>query len=175
MRRVSLNARLAQESPNSAEIAAVLFEITHDDLEAPIRLSTDNTERLSDDPLIYGTRSSWRGADPLTEPYLWVVASALLPSDQEDAPAAARIELDNLDSRMVEILTGFVTPPAVMRMAVVMAATPDLVEAEWSGLELLSADIDAGTIVLSVSREEIEAEYFPTGRMSRRRFPGLHL
>ena len=50
MRRVSLNARLAREAGSTAAIEAALFEITHPDLEAPIRLSTDNTERLSDDP-----------------------------------------------------------------------------------------------------------------------------
>lgn len=175
MRRVSLNARLAREAGSTAAIEAVLFEITQPGLEAPIRLSTDNTERLSDDPIMYGTRSAWRGADPLTEPYLWIVANVLLPSDQEDAPAATRIELENLDARMVGILTGFVTPPATVRMAVVLAETPDLVEAEWSGLQLLVSDIEAGTIALSLSREEIEAEYFPMGRMSRRRFMGLHL
>ncbi len=175
MRRLSLNARLAQEADASAEIQVVLFEVTHPDLEAPVRLSTDNTERLSDDPVTYGTRSSWCGADPASEPWLWIVANALLPSDLEDAPAAARIELENLDSAMVELLCSFVAPPATVRMAVVLASSPDLVEAEWSGLQLMSVDVDAGSITLSLSREEIEAEYFPTGRMSRARFPGLHL
>ena len=66
-RRVSLNARQAQIDPVSAEIDVVLIEITHPDLDAPIRLSTDNTERISDEPLIYGTRSPGAGLTlPLT-------------------------------------------------------------------------------------------------------------
>lgn len=170
--RLSLNARQANQTANSAEIEVVLFEITHPDLEAPIRLSTDNTERLSDDPLIYGTRSAWRGADPDTDPYLWIIASAVLPDDAEDAPAAAQLVLENLDSRMVEVLRSY-TGQATVAMAVVLAATPDLIEAEWHGLRLTNAEGTASEISLSLSREEIELEPFPSGRMTHQNFPGL--
>ena len=172
MRRLSLNARLALDAPASAEIEAVLLHIEHPDLDAPIRLSTDNTERLSDEPLYYGTRSNWRGADPATEPFLWVMASAVLPSDQEDQPAAATVVLENLDSAMIDLLRGF-TDPATVWIAVVLASSPDLIEAEWA-MELVGFEADAGEISLQLSREEIELEMFPAARMSRSRFPGLH-
>lgn len=175
MRRLSLNARLMQEDQSTAEIYVVLFEFTHPDLAAPIRLSTDNADRISADPdLVYGTRSSWRGANPVSEPYLWVIASAQVPSDLDDAPAAAQIVLENLDRDMVALLRSFSTPAAVS-MAVVLAATPDLIEAEWTDLQLVSAEADAGEIVIAFSREEIELEFYPAGRMTRDRFPGLHL
>jgi len=172
-RRLSLNARLALDAPASGEIEAALFLIEHPDLEAPIRLSTDNTERLSDDPLMYGTRSTWRGANPLTEPFLWIIASAVLPGDAEDAPASAQIVVENLDAEMVTLLRSF-TEPAEISIAVIMAGTPDLIEAEWGGLQLTSADITAGEIVLTISRDEVELEPFPPGRMTRLNFPGLH-
>ena len=174
MRRVSLNVRLAQEEASSAEIYAVLFEINHPDLPKPIRLSTDNTERLSSDPLIYGTRSTWRGANPITDPYLWIIASTLLPSDQDDAPAAGTLVLENLDNEMVRLVRSF-TNVATLHMAVVLASSPNLVEAEYTDMEILLADIDAGQIVLSFSREEIEMEPFPADRMTRNNFPGLFL
>lgn len=170
---MSLNARLAQDASASSEIHVVLLEITHPALDVPIRLSTDNTERLSDEPLTYGTRSSWRGANPQTQPFLWVVASTLVPSDLEDAPAAATIVLDNLDASMVALLRSF-TDAATLNMAVVLASSPDLVEAEWTGLQLIAAEITAGEITLQFSREEIELEPFPMARLSRERFPGLH-
>lgn len=173
MRRVSLNARLMQDAPSSADVYVVLFEITHPDLEAPIRLSTDNADRISDEPLYYGTRSTWRGANPVTEPYLWIVASTLLPSDLDDAPASATLILENLDQEMVKLVRSFTTP-ATVAIAVVLADTPDLVEAEWAGLQITSADIDAGAITLSISREEIELYFVPGGRMRATYFPGLH-
>nr|WP_298102223.1 hypothetical protein [uncultured Shinella sp.] len=174
MRLISLNARLAQDAVSSSEIYVALFEITHPQLSKPIRLSTDNTERLSTDPLYYGTRSTWRGANPLTDPYLWVVASTLLPSDKEDAPAGGTLVLENLDAEMVRLVRSY-TDIATISMAVVLAATPHLVEAEYLGMEILSADIDANAITLIFSREEIEMEPFPGHRMTRNNFPGLFL
>lgn len=174
MRQLSLNARMAKDAPASAEIPVVLIEINHPELEKPIRLSTDNTERLSSDPLYYGTRSTWRGANPVTDPYLWIIASAQLPSDEDDTPAAAQLVLENLDAEMVRLIRSF-TDVATAHIAVVLAGTPNLIEDEYTDLQILSADIDAGQIALSLSREEIELEYFPSGRMSRDRFPGLFL
>ncbi|MGH1355373.1 MAG: hypothetical protein ACRBBS_09870 [Thalassovita sp.] len=173
-RRVSLNARQAHDDQSSTEIEVVLFEISHGALEAPIRLSTDNTERLSSDPLTYGTRSVWRGANPASDPYLWIIASAIIPDDTEDAPAASQIVLENLDARMTELLRSF-TDQAVVNMAVVLASSPHDIEGEWLDLRLMSAEGDAAQIVLSLSREEIELEHFPSGRMTRHKFPGLHL
>lgn len=173
MRRLSLNARLAQDARATGEIEVALILIEHPELTAPIRLSTDNTERISDDPLVYGTRSTWRGANPATEPYLWIVASAVLPGDAEDAPASARIAVENLDIEMVELVRSF-TDPATVSLAVVLASSPNVIEAEWSGLQLASADITGSEIVLSLSRDEVELEAFPPGRMTRHKFPGLH-
>lgn len=173
MRRISLNARAAHEAMASAEIEVALFVIEHPDLPSPIRLSTDNTERLTNDPVTYGTRSSWRGANPITDPYLWIIASTVLPGESEDAPATATLILENMDAEMVELVRSF-TDPATVHIAVVLASSPDLIEAEWSDLMIVSADINTGEISLSISRDEIELEPFPSGRMTRNRFPGLH-
>lgn len=171
-RRLSLNARQALIDPVSADFDVVLIEITHPDLDAPLRLSTDNTEMISDEPRIYGTRSTWRGADPATDPYLWIIASAVLPDDAEDAPAQAQIVLENLDSRMIEVLRSY-TDMATVAIAVVEAATPNLIEAEWHGMLLSTSEGTSAEITISLSRDEIELEHFPAGRMTRQKFPGL--
>ncbi len=169
-----MNERLSQEAGSSAEIRMALFEISHADLPQPIRLSTDNTERLSIDPLYYGTRSTWRGANPVTDPYLWVVASTLLPSDKEETPAGGTLVLENLDAEMVRTVRSY-KDMATIAMAVALASSPNLLEAEYTDMEILSADIDAGEIVLTFSREEIEMEPFPADRMTRNNLPGLFL
>lgn len=174
MRRVSLNMRLAEDAVGSSEIYVFLFEINHPELEQPIRLSTDNTERLSVEPLYYGTRSTWRGANPVTDPYLWVIASVLLPSDQDDMPAAGTLILENLDAEMVRLVRSY-KDIATLHLAGVLADSPNLIEAEYTNMEIASTDIDAGEIVLSFGREEIEMEPFPAHRMSRNYYPGLFL
>lgn len=173
MRRVSLNARLAQDAEATDEIYVALFYISHPDLAAPIRLSTDNTERLSEEPLMYGTRSTWMGSNPATEPFLFVAVSTLLPSDLEDVPPAGSIIIENIDNEIARLLRSF-TDLATISMAVVLADSPNLIEAQWTDMNILSADIDAGEAMITFSREDITNEYFPSGRMTRDRFPGLH-
>lgn len=172
MRRVSLNARDSFNAQSSAEVEVALFHIEHDDLEAPVRLSTDPTVRLSEDPLYYGTRSSWYNSDPDTEPFLFVLAATDLPSDLEDVPAAATIVLENIDIQIAKVLRSF-TDRARVSMAVVLSSAPDVVEIEYRGLSLMSANGTAAEITLEISREPIEDEQVPMDRFTKQRFPGL--
>ncbi|MEQ9281222.1 MAG: hypothetical protein RLO16_01500 [Marinovum algicola] len=172
MREVSINARTAHEQANSAAVEVMLITIEHEALETPVRLSTDPTERLSVEPLRYGTRSRWNSADPLTDPYFFVLVSATLPSDQEDAPTAFSLTLANVDNDIAKLLRSFTTPPTV-HMALVMAESPDDVEREARGLQMTSADGDAEIVELVITRQEIEAETVPMDRFTAQRFPGL--
>lgn len=172
MRQVSLNARLAQDAADSDEIYVVLVHITHPDIDEPVRLSTDNTERLSLEPLMYGTRSTWNGSDPATEPYLFVLASTLVPSDLNDAPSAATLILENVDNDIAKVLRS-TTRPGNVSIAVVLASSPNLIEAEWTGLRMVSAGGDVSEVRLEISREEIEQERSPGHRMTKDFFPGL--
>ncbi|MES0879704.1 hypothetical protein [Roseibium sp. SCP14] len=173
MRRVSLNQRLSFEEGSTEEIEVALFVFEHEDLDEPVRISTDPTEELSLDPLIRGTRSTFNGANPAHQPYQFALVSTDLPSDMEDAPAAATLTLENVDSDMAELLQS-ITTRATVHMAIVLASSPDLIEAEFRGMKLLSAEGDASEITLSISREPIEEESFPVDRMTKQRFPGLH-
>ena len=172
MNRISLTTRLAHDAASTDAVEIALFYIEHPELGAPIRLSTDPTERISTDPLIYGTRSSWKGANVVTEPYLFVVASAELPSDLEDAPAAAAIILDNLDSTVTELLRSF-TEPATVSMCVVMSHSLDLPEVEYTGMVMTSVNGAIGELSIELSRQPIEEEIVPTARFTKERFPGL--
>ena len=172
-RRVSLNARRAIEDGNTAEIEVVLIVITHAALSAPIKITTDDTERLSVEPLAYGTRSTWRAAETNDEPFLFVAVSAILPGDQDDTPAAATLVLENLDNLLAAELRK-TTERARVDLAVVLAGSPDLVDYEQLDLRLVGAEGDAGEIILSISRDPITDEPWPAGRMTRERFPGLH-
>lgn len=172
MRRLSLNARNAHLQEHSAEVEVALFCFEHPDLDAPIRLSTDPTERLSSDPLMYGTRSEWLDADPETDPYYFVVASAELPSDLDDATSTASVVLENVSRDIAGLLLSF-TSLASVHVAVVLASSPDVVEAEFRDLKLVSAVVDAGEVSLQLSRAPIEEETIPMDRFTKDRFPGL--
>ena len=172
-RRMSLNARLAQDAAHSAEIEVVLIMVEHPDLAAPIRLSTDNADRISVEPLIYGTRSTWRGSDPATEPFLFILASAEMPSDLEGAPAEASIVIEAVTGEVARLLRSF-TSRATVHMAVVLASSPDIVEFEATGMRLMLAEGGAGEVTATIGREPVEEESLPGLRFTKDRFPGLH-
>lgn len=172
MRRLSLNARTALDAEATDKIDVVLFRFTHPSLDKPVFLSTDPTERLSVEPLIYGTYSSWLNPD--REPFLFILASTMVPDDKEDAPAAATVILETVDKDMATVLRS-IKDRATVDMAVVLASSTDVIEAEWTGLRLMTANGNASEITLLISRESVFEEPFPAGRMTRARFPGLHM
>lgn len=174
MRRVSLNYRIALDAANTDEVEVVLAHITHPDLDAAVKLSTDPTERLSVEPIAYGTHSTWMATGPQdSEPFSFILMDALLPDDQEDAPPAARLAIAALDSSLAAALRS-TSELATVSLAVVLASTPDVIEAEFLGLKLVQADGDAAEIVLSVTLDPLTVEPSPPDRMTRARFPGLH-
>jgi hypothetical protein len=170
-RRLSMNARMSLDAPASDELQVYLLKITHPYLDAPVRLSTDPTECLSYEPLMYGTKSTWQTSDG--SPFLFVLVSAQLPSDKEDEPAGAALVLENVDNQVAQMLRS-TTARATVDMAVVLASSPNLIEQEFLGLRLMSVEGNASEVTLNISRDPINAEPWPAGRMTRQRFPGLH-
>ncbi len=173
MRRISLNQRLSHDAHTTEEIEAALFHIEHEDLSDPVRLSTDPTERLSDDPLAYGTRSTFNGANPVSQPFQFVLVSTDMPSDLEEAPAEATLVLENVTRGIADVLQ-MITTQASVHMALVLASSPNQIEAEYRDLKLVRAEGNAAEITLFLSRQPIEEESFPSVRMTKQRFPGLH-
>ncbi|MDX8354362.1 hypothetical protein [Cognatiyoonia sp. IB215182] len=167
-----MNARTALDAATSSEVEVVLIQIDHPDLPTPIRLSTDPTERISTDPLIYGTRSTWLGANPATEPFLFMLMAADIPGDLEDAPAAATFVLENVSQDITAVLRSFIDRPSV-QLAVVLASSPDVIEVEYRGMVMISSDGAVGEVSIQVSRAPIEDENVPMDRFTKDRFPGL--
>jgi hypothetical protein len=170
-RLLSLNARTSLDAQATVELQVCLFKITHPALDAPVRLSSDDTHCLSVDPLMFGTYSTWLTDD--NSPFLCVLVSAQVPGDKEDEPAAAALVLENVDNSVAQMLRS-TTARATVDMAVVLASSPNLIEQEFLGMRLMSVEGNASEVTLNISREPIHSEPWPAGRMTRQRFPGLH-
>lgn len=171
-RTLSLNARIAQEAQESAEVDVVLVKITHADIPGgSLRVSSDPTEQISTEPVAYGTYSTWLTAGG--EPFYWTVMDIITPDEKDDAPSEAMLAFQLLDSEIGAILTS-TTVQATCDIAVVKASSPNVIEAEWRNLLLTGADIDSGQAVLRMSNESLYDEPYPADRMTKDRFPGLH-
>lgn len=170
MRLVSLNARRAHDAEYSDELEVLLVHIDHPDLPKPVRLSTDPTERYSVDPLVYCTRSTWLTTDD--SPFLSVMAAGLVPDDVEDFTGAGALVLAALDHAIARLLRS-TTYPMTVNLAVVLAGSPDAVEFEALGLKAVAVEGNSDTVTLQFSRALITGESWPSGRMTRARFPSL--
>ncbi|MGX9390506.1 hypothetical protein ACWX0K_07165 [Nitrobacteraceae bacterium UC4446_H13] len=150
---------------NADTFPIVLITLESDDLVTPLRLSSDPTVRFSIDPLRYGTRS--RG-----EVFEYMLMSALLPDDKQDAQPAAQIVIDNVVPGMIEQVRA-VQSIVEARFEIVFSNNPDFVEEAWERFRLTSASFDDQRITLSCGREPLTNEGWPAQHMSQSRFPGL--
>jgi hypothetical protein len=164
MPRVPLGFRRIASEPHSSEDQVLLVKITHADLAEPIFLSTDPTQRISVDPLVYGTVSNG-------DTYLFVEMNAILPDDRKGTPPRVALEFENLDSSYIELARSF-TSPARADLSIIFVSDPDAVMKRFTGLWVTKVSYTESTISFDLSR--FRAENIPTGRrMTKDRFPGL--
>jgi len=152
-------------SQESDEVVICLLTVTHDDLGTPIYLSSDPTERLSDDPLVYGTTS--RGNE-----YLYLPFEFTLPDDKSDSPPRVQLSMDNTDRSLVAILRSISTPASI-KVELVLASDLDTVEITMPALQLSDITMDEGRISATLVADALINEPHPAGQFTPGSFPGL--
>lgn len=157
-----LAAMYAQETD---EVPIALLTVTHDDLVDPIYLSSDPTERISDDPLVYATTS--RG-----EEYLFLPFEFTLPDDRTDAPSGVTLTVDNINRDLVALLRSISTPASIT-LEIVLASSPDDVEIQLPSMLLSNVSIDDLVVQGDLIVDALFNEPFPAGTFTPGAFPGL--
>ena len=137
-RTLSSTLRQALYAQETDEVVACLITVTHADLDEPIRLSTDPTQRIDDGPPpIYGTISNG-------ETYSFFPAEVVLAQDIADGDPEARLAIDNTELNLITALRSIVDA-AEVGIQIVLASDPDTVEAEYPSLitarKILDVDI----------------------------------
>lgn len=163
--QLSLTFREAANAASSDEVPIVLVELTPADGDT-VYLSSDPTQRLSVDPLRYGTISNG-------QEYQFVLMSVAWPDDQEGSPPATSLVFANVVEDMAAAARS-VTPgtQADVALSLVLSSDPDAVEESYL-MKATGSTYDAQKVTLTVSREPIETEPYPAQRMTKQRFPGL--
>src|SRR5687767_5829272 len=102
----SLSFRQAANAPVTSEHFIVLVTIEHAVLVEPIRLSSDPTQRLSTDPLIYGTVSN--GLE-----YQFALMGVSLPDREHGVPPRAGLVFENVTADIAEQLRSTSVPATI--------------------------------------------------------------
>jgi hypothetical protein len=164
-RSISLDARKSIYAEQTGEVWVFLVTITHEDLVEPMLFSSDPTERLSDDPLQYGTVS--RG-----NAYAYLPMTVTLPDDSDGTAPTIKLSLDNVLRDTVPLLRSVSTPPSVTA-EMVLASSPDTVEASFPAFDLIDANYDSGQVTVDLTVDALSTEPYPADTFTPSGFGGL--
>ncbi len=154
-RSLSLAARRAVSAQETDEAFLLLLSLDHEDLAEPIRV-VNNTQDVAS-----------RGDTYIAYPF-----EIALPDEDPDSVARVTLRIDNVDREIVKNLRAISSPLSV-GLEVIMAASPDTVEAGPFNMTLVSAEYDALTVTGELAFEDVLNEPFPGHGYVPSEYPGL--
>lgn len=156
MRTLSSPLRRAIYAQESGEVLLTLVKLTHDDWENSLRL-VRNGEAVVHDGQTYS-------------PCGFTMS---LPDDEDGGLPVVRWVIDGVDREVVIRLRSAISGPIEMRVRWVLASQPEVVDVEFAGLEIRSADYDAATVSGVATIEPILDEPVSRMRFTPQTAPGL--
>jgi len=166
MRTVSTNFRAAAYAQNTDEVPVLLVTIDHVNLTVPIRVSTDNADTFDfEGETVRGTISSGNN-------FVYYPMQITLPDDAENSVPSASLVIDNIDLQIMREIRQMTDSPTI-KMQVVLASSPDIIEAEFDGFKFDTIDADALTINGQLSLDHFYKEPFPGTSMLPSNFSGI--
>ena len=154
-RPVSATARQASYDAETSEAFLILLTLNHVDLSGPIRVANNAVDVVS------------RGDTFLAFPF-----RLQLPSDSDERPPRARLQIDNVDRQIVQAVRS-VTGAIGVLMEIVLASDPDTLEAAFPDFELQEVRYDALVVEGDLGIEAFLREPFPGDRFTPSGYPGL--
>lgn len=174
MRALSDNLLAAINAPESTESVIALVTVTHDALAAgnvpgtpagPIRFSSHNTTRYDDENGRYRTMS--RGLAFEFFPF-----RLTMPQEDDGGQPTMQIIFDNVTQQLTPLVSSVTTPPLVTVEFVLLSA-PNVVEWSLPDFALVSAELDAGQVTLTLIVDALLDEAYPGYDFTPSAFGGL--
>ena len=137
------------------EVLIWLLTFSHPEMDEDLRVCSESADVVS------------RGHTFMSYPF----EIAWAPDD--DRPARVSIRISNTDSRIWGAIRSLSSPPE-MKMELVLADTPDIVEASVSHLELRSAKADAIQITGDLTHRRYNQEPWPKQSFTPQAAPALY-
>ena len=160
-RSTSTTLRSAVFSQETSEIFLLLLTIQHVDIGTPDTLYFVNNYENIDST-----------ASGSLETYTAYPFAIDLPSDFEDQLPEVKLMIDNVDRSIVETIRTLSSPPTIS-LSVVLADSPDTVEAGPFEMTLRGTEWNYLTVTGSLQPEDILNEPYPGDAYTPQNFPGL--
>ena len=155
MRTLSSAAQAAVFAAQTGEAFLVLLELDHADLATPIRVTSDAVATVSN-------------GDTYT-PFPFFIS---LPGERDDQLSGTQLTIDAVDRSVIIALRSISSAPTVT-MQIVLASSPDTIEAGPFVYTLKAATYNASTVEGELAFEDILNEGFPGASFVPTTQPGL--
>jgi hypothetical protein len=140
---------------DSSNLPLVLLEIDHSSLSEPIRVCNNKVNIMSN------------GEDYIGFPF-----EIILPDSKEDSPPTSKLRIDNVSREIGQAIRLISSPPSVT-IKVVRQETPDVIEAEFSGMYMTNVSYDAFSVEADLQFEDLTKEPYPYLTFSPALFRGI--
>lgn len=155
-------AMYAQETD---EVVICLLTITSEALTDPVRVCyaplTDALPVLNVPGLVSNG-----------EEFVFVPFDIILPRDDKTGTVSAKLQMDNVEREVIDIVRG-IRKPAKVKIQAILASDPDFIEMEYTDFLLSNVSYDADYVEGDLTLEYWALEPFPSGRFTPSGFPGL--
>lgn len=155
-RSLSATARAALYAPETGEVFLFLLTLSHPSLEQPIRVVNDSQNIISNE------------VEYVSYPFQLV-----LPQDDDTPAPQVRLSIDNVSQEIVAAVRKCNGEPITVSMSIVLASSPDTVEAGPFEFSIRQVDYTAATVEATLQFEDVLNEPIPGDTMTRPRFPAL--
>lgn len=151
---LSTAARQAIFAQNTKKVVLAVMTIDHNDLASPICI-VDNTEDVVSNGVTYHA----------------CAFNYQLPIDDDEVPRV-QVSVDNVDRLLVEAIRTLTSSPTV-EFSIIIASTPDIVEAGPFSFTLKEVQYNALTVQGTLGYEDILDEPFPGDTFTPQNHPAL--
>lgn len=166
---MSPNALKAVFSPDSDDDLIILLTIYNPLNESDViaRLADGFTKRISEtaDEVLYGVTSN--GFD-----YTFLPMQISLPSEDEAQAPRCSIVMHDVTRHLTPIIRTITAPPRI-KLELVLAKTPDVVEVSFSDFYINNFTYNADSVNADLAMIDYEREPFPMHSFTPRYFPGM--
>lgn len=156
-------------SPDSDDDLITLLTIYNpvNESEVIARLADGFTGRISetDDEVLYGVTSNGFA-------YTFVPMQISLPSEDEAQAPRCSIVLNDVTRYITPIIRTITSPPRI-KLELVLAKTPDIVEVSFSDFYINNFSYNSDSVTADLAMIDYEREPFPMHSFTPRYFPGM--
>lgn len=153
-RDLSSNATAGMLAPQTNEIALHLLTITQDSI-ATLRIVDSREDVISN-----------------SETFTAAAFNVVMPKQIGNKQGSVRLVLANVARQFTEIIRSL-TGPATVRLDIILAATPDVIEVGPIYFQTTTIQYDVKQIVINAAHENILSEPWPADDFTPQNAPGL--